>query len=129
MRMLGGGRRGEAFNHFPEIRARLSPVVGDVVLSAAGQVVVVAAGSMEGQSSPSAPGDPPAIVSGILHDSLDSKMTGPTEAMAYTNVEYGPHLEFGTVHMEPRPFFARSAMLVDPSFQRAVKAALNKRLI
>ena len=113
-------------NRLPALGAGLQGMVAEVVKSAAGQIVMVAAGSMEGQIPPSAPGHAPAIDTGILHDSLDSKMTGPTSAMAYTNVEYAQHLEYGTVHMEPRPFMVPAAEQVRPEFERAVAAALRK---
>jgi HK97 gp10 family phage protein len=88
--------------------------------------VMIAAASMEGQVSPSAPGQPPAIDTGLLHDSLQSKMTGATSAMAYTNVEYAPHLEYGTVHMEPRPFMVPAAEQVRPSFEQAMREAMGR---
>jgi HK97 gp10 family phage protein len=113
-------------NRLPAIGAGLSPMLAAVVKSAAGQIVEAAAASMEGQIPPSAPGHAPAIDSGILHGSLDSKMTGPTSAIAYTNVEYAQHLEYGTVHMEPRPFLTPAAERIRPGFEAAVVAVLRK---
>jgi len=115
-----------ASNRLPAIRAGLPPMLAAVVKSAAGQIAGNAAGSMEGQVGRSAPGHAPAIDSGILHDSIDSKMIGPTSAMAYTNVEYAQHLEYGTVHMEPRPFLVPAAEQVRPGFEAAVAAALKR---
>jgi len=115
-----------ASNHLPAIGAAIPALMGQVVQSAAGQIVMVAVASMEGQVPPSAPGHAPAIDTGLLHDSLNSKMTGPTSAMAYTNVEYAQHLEYGTVHMEPRPFMVPAAERVRPAFEQAVRAALRR---
>ncbi len=52
----------------------------------------------------SAPGEAPAIDTGNLVNSIQVELTGPAAAVVYTNVEYAPYLEFGTIDMEPRPF-------------------------
>jgi hypothetical protein len=115
-----------ASNRLPAIAVALPMLVGTVVEDSAAQIVMVAAESMEGQMTVSPPGHAPAIDSGLLHDSMQSKMTGPTSAMAYTNVEYAPHLEYGTVHMEARPFMVPAAEHVRPSFEQAVRVALRR---
>lgn len=128
MRLNARGLGRGSHNDFPRIKAAMNAKVSAVVKSAAGQVALIAAAKMEGQEGPSAPGHAPAIDTGLLHGSIDSVQTGPAEAMAYTNVEYGQHLEFGTVFMEERPFLRPSADEVDPSFQKAIRAALRGRL-
>lgn len=52
----------------------------------------------------SAPGEPPASDGGILASSIMSKRDGLV-AVVWTAKEYGKCLEFGTMHMAPRPFF------------------------
>lgn len=43
-----------------------------------------------------------------------------------TNVEYGPHVEFGTRRRGARPFLFPAAEAERPKFQAAVQAALAK---
>jgi len=52
----------------------------------------------------SRPGDPPALDTGTLRNSIEVGGVTPNEATVGTNVEYAVHLEFGTAHMGPRPF-------------------------
>jgi hypothetical protein len=70
----------------------------------------------------SAPGQYPASDRGILAGGV--RMVMPTEAsmtgQVGTNVAYGPHLEFGTSKIAPRPWLL-------PSFERA-KIGVEKEL-
>jgi phage gpG-like protein len=59
-------------------------------------------GGIEHQAS--APGEAPAIDTGNLVNSIQVEMTGPAAAVVFTNVEYAPYLEFGTIEIAPRPF-------------------------
>ena len=57
--------------------------------------------------SPSAPGEPPAVVTGTLRASITHRLEeedGDTVGYVGTNVEYAPYLEFGTSRMAARPF-------------------------
>jgi len=53
--------------------------------------------------SPSAPGEPPGVISGTLKRSITNEVEGLTGRVG-TNVEYGKYLELGTEHIAPRPF-------------------------
>jgi HK97 gp10 family phage protein len=60
-------------------------------------------------NGPSAPGEPPAVDTGRLRASITHRVEGggyeeKTVGVVGTNVEYGKHLEFGTVHMAARPW-------------------------
>lgn len=57
----------------------------------------------------SKPGDPPAVDRGILRSSIAWQAKGRDKRVVGTNVEYGPHLEFGTRFMQPRPFLRPAA--------------------
>lgn len=57
--------------------------------------------------SPSAPGEPPGVVSGTLRRSITHEVErGPSGVVGRigTNVEYSIPLEFGTSRMSARPF-------------------------
>ena len=68
----------------------------------------------------SAPGQYPATDKGRLVGSVRYVMESPTSYRVGTNVEYGPHLEFGTSRMGARPWLL-------PSFERA-KIGVEKEL-
>lgn len=58
-------------------------------------------------NGPSAPGEAPAVDTGRLRASITHRIEhdgGESVAYVGTNVEYAPHLEFGTKRMAPRPF-------------------------
>ncbi len=63
-------------------------------------------------SSPSAPGQPPAVVSGNLRDSITARQTTKGDkpaVMIEVKAHYASFLEFGTSRMASRPFI-RPAM-------------------
>lgn len=69
----------------------------------------------------SAPGEPPAIDTGNLANSIsyefqDGGMTG----IVFTGVEYAPELEFGGARILPRPFFTPASESVWPEFYEAM---------
>lgn len=55
-------------------------------------------------SSPSAPGEPPAVDTGTLANSIEGKMHVRGREWRITGVEYGEFLEYGTPRMAARPF-------------------------
>jgi len=119
-------------DHIPAMLGGMYQIAREVTLATAGMIAEQAAASMEGQKPPSAPGHAPAIRSGLLHDgikamSVDSTQSGmgAFSAIAYTDVEYAQHLEYGTVHMEARPFMVPAAEVVRPSFEKAMRRALR----
>jgi HK97 gp10 family phage protein len=120
------------FNHLPTYPSQLYNLALEVVTATAGQIAEEAARSMEGQEPPSSPGHAPAIRSGLLHDGIKSStiMTSGIDiaatAIAYTDVEYAQHLEYGTVHMEARPFMVPAAERVRPSFEAAMRSAVKR---
>ena len=71
-------------------------------LSRHGSGEVYRRGSKTHQAS--APGEPPAPDIGNLRDSVQPGKATPVEAILDVFAEYGPHLEFGTIHMAARPF-------------------------
>jgi hypothetical protein len=86
-------------------------------------------GRMYGSHRASAPGQPPAREFGALANSIDFKynglgarlMAGGPSGIVYSSSEYAPHLEYGTVHMAPRPFMRPAARRA----QRILEAAMQ----
>lgn len=68
----------------------------------------------------SAPGESPAIDTGFLANSMNAQHSGLVSTVG-TNAEYAMHLEFGTVKMEPRPFFEPAFEAAKPEFERGLK--------
>lgn len=59
--------------------------------------------------SPSAPGEPPGVVTGTLKNSIHVEPMGEFKRAIVTGVEYAAHLEFGTEKMAARPFMGPMA--------------------
>lgn len=55
-------------------------------------------------ASPSSPGSPPAVVSGNLSNSLGYTVDDD-QVMLTASAIYAEYLEFGTIHMDKRPYF------------------------
>lgn len=68
----------------------------------------------------SAPGEAPAIDTGLLVNSIQVEADG-LAAVVGTNAEYAPVLEFGGVHITPRPFFGPAFDAAKPEFARRLK--------
>lgn len=102
----------------PHLTASLRPKAARVVLTTARAITQRAAQSMAeaksghvyGRHQASAPGQAPAIDTGLLANSQVAEMTGPTTAIAGFAAEYAPHLEFGTVRMAARPFLGPAVL-------------------
>lgn len=56
----------------------------------------------------SAPGEPPAVATGRLLNSIAVARGGRKRWLVGTPLKYGKHLEMGTVHMRPRPWFRKT---------------------
>lgn len=102
------------FNHIPEI-IRRSPNQLDECIHAL---------ALDGErdvkqsfgTSPSAAGDPPGVDTGTLRNSIHVTKIRALVRQIGDGVEYGIHLEFGTVRMGARPFMR-------PMAQRLAKRA------
>ncbi len=73
-------------------------------------------------SSPSVPGQPPAVVSGNLRDSISARQTTKGDkpaVMIEVKAHYASFLEFGTARMSRRPF-------IRPAMFRAEQRYPNK---
>lgn len=61
-------------------------------------------GESYGRHVASSPGNPPRPDLGALVNSINWQPKGTGKAEIRDGVEYGEYLEFGTEHIEPRPF-------------------------
>lgn len=78
--------------------------------------------------SPSAPGEPPAVVTGTLRASITHRVEEEgAETVGYvgTNVEYAKPLEFGTSRMAARPFLYPALAANRENIVNAIKDELG----
>jgi HK97 gp10 family phage protein len=66
-------------------------------------------GRIYGNHQASAPGEAPAVDTGMLTNSLDVFFESDVKGTAYTPLEYAEYLEYGTIRMRPRPFYIPAA--------------------
>jgi hypothetical protein len=122
------------FNHFPQIAANLRPRAGLIVRKTAQDIRSDITEQMQGPKSgrvyarsggkshqASAPGEAPAVDFGALVGSVQVEQTSMLNANVYSNMEYAPLLEFGTMHMAARPAWIPAAERAFPPFVEAFK--------
>ncbi len=109
-------------------RRKLEKVVSDTTHNIQGRIRDDMAeekhGRKYGSHVASAPGESPAIDTGFLANSIQVEAEGLT-AIVGTNAEYAEVLEFGGVHMEPRPFMEPAFEAEAPVFEKALLDALK----
>jgi hypothetical protein len=96
-----------------EIRDEISTILRETAVDIQGNIQLGMSGAHGGRlythgsvvHQSSAPGEMPAIDESLLFGSIavDAE-PGALEASVYTGAEYAPHLEFGTIYMQARPF-------------------------
>lgn len=64
-------------------------------------------------SSPSRPGEPPGVRTGNLRASIHVETRSEFERAVVTGVDYAAFLEFGTRHMQARPFMLPMAYYLE----------------
>lgn len=74
-------------------------------------------------SSPSSPGQPPAVVTGDLDKSMTARADGADWIVKYGMI-YGTFLEFGTPRMAARPFMRPAAERASRRIPDGITAAL-----
>ncbi len=117
-------------NRFPEIARRLPVAAARVVAETVAaieteiktEMAAPKSGVWYGDHQASAPGEAPAIDTGMLVNSIQTEVKG-TEGVVFTNMEYAPYLEFGApmASIEPRPFFMPAAEAARPGFVRKLQ--------
>lgn len=116
-------------NHLPRITRTLHSRAGRVVRKTVAEIEARIKisfsepkhGTVYGGHQASAPGEAPAIDYGVLANSTQAYMETDTKGGVGIGAEYGPHLELGTVNMEPRPFMVPAAESVKRNFQESLR--------
>lgn len=122
-------------SRIPFLLETMKPKAARIVLETAQQITSRAAESMAGPKSgrmyenhqASAPGEAPAIDTGLLANSQVAEMTGITSAIAGFAAEYAPHLEFGTARMQARPFLSPAVEAESAAFVEKLKGLFRAR--
>lgn len=104
---LAGSQRRQAQRDGLEAGIRVVETHVKVALQTPGSGEVYTRGGISHRAS--APGQPPAIDTGTLINSIEVGEVTPMQAILGVGAEYGEYLEFGTSRMEARPFL-RPAM-------------------
>jgi hypothetical protein len=116
-------------NNLPHLRrtihSRASKVVRKTVAEIEARIKISFSepktGAVYGGHQASAPGEAPAIDYGFLANSVQGYMETATKGGVGIGAEYGPHLEYGTSTIEPRPFMVPAAESVRKQFQESLR--------
>ena len=76
-------------------------------------------------SSPSAPGEPPGVDTGLLKNSIHVEEVGEMSAAVVAGTDYAILLEYGTATMEPRPFMGPAVEAVGDTLPEQLKAVVT----
>jgi hypothetical protein len=115
------------YNNFARIAARLPDEAGEIVEETCDNILTAIVVGMTGPKSgrvysshqASAPGEMPAVDTSNLVNSVQVDMINETVGVVHTgDVEYAPHLEYGTINMDPRPFMTPAAEAEQQPFIR-----------
>lgn len=121
-------------NRIPEFRAKLKAngpeavqkAVMDIEAESKRRMTGPKHGRIYGDHQASAPGEAPAVDTGGLINSIQGIMNSPMSGVVFTDKDYAPVLEFGGVHMQPRPIFGDVVEDVAESFQEAMSKVLDE---
>lgn len=95
-------------NNLRQINSRLEKALSEVVRQTAF--------SIEARAKSLAPVD-----TGILRNSIQTKIESPTKATVGTVVEYAPHQEFGTRFQKGKPFMTPAVDAEKKEFEKRVQ--------
>lgn len=119
------------------VTANLERRASELVRATALQIEAAAKISMTGPKSgreyrrgkkthqASGPGEAPAVDTGNLMNSIQTTVESPMRAVVSVNAEYGVWLEFGTVHIAPRPFLGPAFEQAKPIFEAGLRGLLK----
>ncbi len=85
--------------------------------------------NVSGAGAPSGASEPPRRQSGRLRDSLRVEIApGRPSATVGTDLDYGAHLEFGTLDTAPRPWLQPAAQIAAPRIEARIEDAVREAL-
>jgi len=94
-----------------------------VLLSQPGSGRIYKRGNVSHQAS--APGEPPAIDTSDLINSVHVEKEGSLTALVVEGAEYSADLEYGTTKMAPRPHLTPAVEKVRPEWSKGLKELFN----
>lgn len=111
-----------------EVSVSAALMAGGYVLEAAVKqdMAQPKAGRFYGRHQASAPGESPAMDSGVLAASIGTEADGERSVVVGTNSEYAEPLEFGTARMAARPFMGPNAEAKRDEIAEAARAMLKQ---
>ena len=124
-------------SQIPTLRATLRRRASRLVRDVRDRIVATAKISMTGPKSgrgyrrgnrthqASAPGEAPAVDTGLLINSIQTAEEGDLRAVLGVGAEYGIWLEFGTRRMAPRPFLGPAFEQAKPIFEAGIRELLK----
>ena len=114
-------------NRYPELARRMPHALREIRQETAAEIETTIKTGMAASSSPSMPGSMPGVDTGALINSIQVEEEGSDVTAVFTNQEYAPHLEYGTIHMAARPFMTPSAEAARAGWLRRLRG-LESRL-
>lgn len=108
------------YNNLPKLSAEAHGRAHTAVDKTVHKLDEIVKGSMS-PNGPSSPGQPPAIDTGNLVNSLQIDWEHDLLALYGPEADYGVHLEYGTRRMAARPYMRPAAEKVRPGFLEAMK--------
>lgn len=112
------------FEGVPQMRAAIAKLSPGAE-RAARKVVKRSALNVQNAAKRATPVDTGRLRNSITHEIDNDGM----DATIGTNVEYAPHVEFGTRHNRPKPFLFPAVEAERPKFHAAMKAEVRAALI
>lgn len=105
--------------------SKLVYVLADMHVAEASNLITQ--GAVSGKNHvPSKPGESPNEDTGALRNSGHVEEVGPLRARSVFDAEHAVPLEFGTIHMEERPFARPAAKKVRKAAAKLAKAAAKR---
>jgi hypothetical protein len=117
------------YDKSPALAAHLEPLANTIVTKTVfdleafmkNEISQPGHGRMYGGHRASAPGDPPATWLGDLLNGIRGEMVDRLHGFVAVHSEHGDELEYGTIHMKPRPYFHPAIEAVRPAYEQALK--------
>lgn len=111
-----------------QLRSRAERVVAETALGIEARIKTgmtePKSGRTYGSHVASAPGESPAIDTGLLVNSIQTEIDG-LSATVGTNAEQATALEFGSTHTAPRPFMQPAFDDAEPKFKKALSEVFD----
>ena len=122
------------FNRIPVITAEIRPTVSQVVRKTAHDIEADVKAEMRdekhgrtyGTHQASAPGEAPAVDTGLLINSIQVEEVTDLTSSVGTPVEYAATLEFGSSRIAPRPIWVRTVEKAGKPFIAALTFVLSR---